>query len=95
MAEMDINQKVAVIIGAAQGIGRACAEALLTKGAKVSFVFFFGGGRFIYECCWYVPLWLVKSCYCFLKIMVSENNLCSNNCYSSVICWKVHVTVRP
>lgn len=33
---MHVNGKVALVTGAAQGIGRASAEALLLKGAKVS-----------------------------------------------------------
>lgn len=33
---MHVNGKVALVTGAAQGIGRAFAEALLHKGAKVS-----------------------------------------------------------
>ncbi|ESO86973.1 hypothetical protein LOTGIDRAFT_204498 [Lottia gigantea] len=33
---MDLNNKVGVITGAAQGLGKAFAEALLSKGAKVS-----------------------------------------------------------
>ena len=32
---MHVNGKVALVTGAAQGIGRAFAEALLHKGAKV------------------------------------------------------------
>lgn len=32
---MHVNGKVALVTGAAQGIGRAFAEALLQKGAKV------------------------------------------------------------
>lgn len=34
--DMHVNGKVALVTGAAQGIGRASAEALLLKGAKVS-----------------------------------------------------------
>ncbi|KAL2781116.1 15-hydroxyprostaglandin dehydrogenase [NAD(+)] isoform 6 [Daubentonia madagascariensis] len=35
---MHVNGKVALVTGAAQGIGRAFAEALLHKGAKVALV---------------------------------------------------------
>ncbi|XP_066244063.1 15-hydroxyprostaglandin dehydrogenase [NAD(+)] isoform X2 [Saccopteryx leptura] len=35
---MHVNGKVALVTGAAQGIGRAVAEALLHKGAKVALV---------------------------------------------------------
>ncbi|XP_029058826.1 15-hydroxyprostaglandin dehydrogenase [NAD(+)] isoform X2 [Monodon monoceros] len=35
---MHVNGKVALVTGAAQGIGRASAEALLLKGAKVALV---------------------------------------------------------
>uniref|UniRef100_A0A7J8BRW1 15-hydroxyprostaglandin dehydrogenase [NAD(+)] n=1 Tax=Rousettus aegyptiacus TaxID=9407 RepID=A0A7J8BRW1_ROUAE len=35
---MHVNGKVALVTGAAQGIGRAIAEALLHKGAKVALV---------------------------------------------------------
>ena len=35
---MKVSGKVAVIIGGAQGIGYACAEGLLRRGAKVRFV---------------------------------------------------------
>ncbi|KAM8919268.1 15-hydroxyprostaglandin dehydrogenase [NAD(+)] isoform 2-T2 [Lycaon pictus] len=35
---MHVNGKVALVTGAAQGIGRASAEALLHKGAKVALV---------------------------------------------------------
>jgi len=34
---MDIENKVALVLGAARGIGRAYCESLLQKGAKVSF----------------------------------------------------------
>ena len=33
---MKIQDKVAIVVGAAQGIGKAYVEALLQKGAKVS-----------------------------------------------------------
>uniref|UniRef100_H3B4C8 15-hydroxyprostaglandin dehydrogenase [NAD(+)] n=1 Tax=Latimeria chalumnae TaxID=7897 RepID=H3B4C8_LATCH len=33
---MNLSQKVALVTGAAQGIGRAFAEELLRRGAKVS-----------------------------------------------------------
>ncbi|TEA23884.1 hypothetical protein DBR06_SOUSAS7310025, partial [Sousa chinensis] len=36
--DMHVNGKVALVTGAAQGIGRASAEALLLKGAKVALV---------------------------------------------------------
>ena len=33
---MKIDDKIAVVVGGARGIGRAYCEALLAKGAKVS-----------------------------------------------------------
>ena len=34
---MDVKGKVAIITGAARGLGKGYADALLTRGAKVGF----------------------------------------------------------
>jgi NAD(P)-dependent dehydrogenase (short-subunit alcohol dehydrogenase family) len=36
---MKVEGKVAVVLGGARGIGRACMEMLLKQGAKVSYIY--------------------------------------------------------